>query len=344
MKTNHYTDKIDFEDYKNLIDGFKELNRRLDFNIFGQNENVSLFLFNDADCSTIYLEDKDGKTYDYADLAKMLYDVTGKKILFDTAGWNLNDKKTQKRMEDLIQKVVNSDKYDFLQFNISLNPFHSIYNRSVELQKEGISEGNEEKIKKAQKLREIYTDRMANVIFTFSPLIGRKNSVCHDHMLEFIVRALVKTPVDGYTRNDILKIGSEIVDKVENLYDQDSMSEHPKVIKNKIQKKYFMFRIRFGLADTDSNPILLTNKKLLNKLDKETFPKSLYTKSKLFNFAEEGKDFMAGLIDINGKFYMTNYAETYPTNITLNYKNKEKITAPIEPNLRRDKIIDTSTR
>ncbi|MBQ1612551.1 MAG: hypothetical protein II085_03655, partial [Alphaproteobacteria bacterium] len=120
--------------------------------------------------------------------------------------------------------------------------------------------------------------------------------------------------------------------------DQDFMSEHPKVIKNKIQKKYYMFRIRFGLADIDSTTILLNNKKLLNKLDKETITKSPHTKSKLFNSAEEGKDFKAGLIDVNGKFYTTNDAETYPTDITIKYKNKNKATAPIEPNL-RDKLI-----
>ena len=41
----------------------------------------------------------------------------------------------------------------------------------------------------------------------------------------------------------------------------------------------------------------------------------------------------AGLIDLNGKFYITNYLETFPTNIQLNYTNKDKLTAPINPNL-----------
>ena len=39
----------------------------------------------------------------------------------------------------------------------------------------------------------------------------------------------------------------------------------------------------------------------------------------------------AALTDLNGKAYITNYQETYPTNIQLNYINKNKDTAPIKP-------------
>ena len=39
----------------------------------------------------------------------------------------------------------------------------------------------------------------------------------------------------------------------------------------------------------------------------------------------------AALIDLNGKVYITNYQEIYPTNIQLNYINKNKDTAPIKP-------------
>ena len=45
------------------------------------------------------------------------------------------------------------------------------------------------------------------------------------------------------------------------------------------------------------------------------------------------KAFTDGLIDINGKLYVMNWYETYPTDIQLNYKNKDKITAPIHPSL-----------
>ena len=33
-------------------------------------------------------------------------DVSAKEIIFDTAGWNIQDKVTQQRMENLVQRVV----------------------------------------------------------------------------------------------------------------------------------------------------------------------------------------------------------------------------------------------
>ena len=70
-------------------------------------------------------------------------------------------------------------------------------------------------------------------------------------------------------------------------------------------------------------------------------------KSKITKLAKENEfnnplkaahSFKEGLIDINGKFYLTNWYETYPTDIELNYKNKGKKTAPISPSLRSEKI------
>ena len=54
--------------------------------------------------------------------------------------------------------------------------------------------------------------------------------------------------------------------------------------------------------------------------------------------AEVSKQMNAGLIDLNGKYYLTNYNETFSTNIQLNYANKDKATAPINPDL-NERII-----
>ncbi len=339
MKSNHFADKIDFEDYKNLIDGFKEINERLDFNAFNDGSKYqSASLFHDADSSMIYLQDENNKkTYDYADLAKMLYDVTGREILFDTAGWNLNDKNTQKRMEDLVQKIANSNEYDFMQFYTSINPFQKIYNKSVESAEKG-------DIETAKKLREIYTDRMANVIFTFSPLIDKKNTIADYDMLDMLIRALsyfgtdLSPKLKGYCGNKFSNVCNEIVEKVEKLYTQDLMSDCPKVIKDENQKERYLNKIQ-DLATDIRCRIGLTNKKLLSKFDKndsyeleDMFPKRMY------DFGWRGINFRKGIIDVNGKFYVTNENETYPTDIVLNYKNKGKNTAPFEPNLRDDII------
>ena len=70
--------------------------------------------------------------------------------------------------------------------------------------------------------------------------------------------------------------------------------------------------------------------------------KNVFTKlakeNEFNNPLKAAHSFKEGLIDINGKFYLTNWYETYPTDIELNYKNKGKITAPISPYLRSEKI------
>ena len=52
------------------------------------------------------------------------------------------------------------------------------------------------------------------------------------------------------------------------------------------------------------------------------------------------KTFYEGIIDINGKLYITNWYENYLTDIQLNYKNKDKKTAEISPALNKQ-IVTT---
>ncbi len=331
MKANNYINKIDFEDYQNILNGFEELNKRLGFNAFANSKQDTYALFHDADCSMIYLRDKNGKIYDYADLAKMLHDVTGKTIIFDTAGWNLTDKTTQKRMEDLVQKVSNDKKYNFLIFLVSMNPFHAIYNKSVELAVQG-------DIEKSKKFRDIYTDRMANVIFTLSPLIKEKNYINNMNMLNFLPRALKsETEANGYREIDLAYLMDEILVKLKKMYSDDLMSGGNKVIDYKEQIKDYLDFVNLWLG-YGWGSISITNKTLADKLSGIQSIEHINTQEKSYNSALEGKLFEHGTVDVNGKFYMTNFVETYPTDIVLNYKNKGKATAPIKPNL-RDEII-----
>ena len=330
MKKNNFETHIDFEDYENFCNGFKELNSRLGFNAFPFSHRG---LFYDSDSSMIYLKDSNNKTYDYADLAKMFNEATGSIVLFDTSGWNINDKKTQARMEDLVQKIVNSNEYDFIKFNISINPFHSIYSKSVELKEKG-------NIEKSKKLREIYTDRMANTIFTFSPLINRIIPETAEVQLNFILRSLYNpTDLRGYKEDDLRGLCHEIVEKIENMYDNDLASGNLKVVKSEEQKNEYLRYIYLFLINPHASHINICNDKLIKKLGDIPSVEYQNMAQNSYNSAEAGKSFDDGFIDLNGRFYLTNYVETYPTNIVLNYKNKNKQTAPIAPNL-RNKIIN----
>lgn len=338
MKTMNFTNKIDYEDYENLLNGFKELNKRLDFNPFNNDIHLEAYhLFHDADCSTISLQDKNGKTYDYVDLAKMLHDVTKKSVIFDTTGWDIKDTKTQKRMEDLVQKIVNSDEYNFMRFNISINPFHSIHNQAVEFKQKGDN-------KNYEKYRDIYTTRIANAIFTFSPLIDKKNPFNYDPMLTFIIRGLnddYRYPeLFDYSDYTSFYLCNETLKKLEKLYAKDLASDCPKVIKNEEQKKRYLDYLENYFLHNRDTDIRVTNKRLRSKFSEAALDRhSRETADGLHNNVEKGIKFYNGIIDLNGKLYMTNYIESYPTDIVLNYNNKGKPTAHMAPNLRRDKVI-----
>lgn len=330
MKMHNFADKIAFEDYENLINGFGEINNRLGFNAFNNARENSFALFHDSDCSTIYLRDKNGKIHDYADLAKMLHDVTGEKVLFDTSGWNIKDTKTQKRMEALVQKITNSDEYDFMQFNVSINPFHSLFNKSIELAENG-------NVEKSKKLREIYIDRIANAIFTFSPLLEKRDKY-NRPMLDAIVRTLnVYSDPIAYSGSAFRETNYRIFENVCQLYEQDLESSCPKVIKNKRQLIINLDTVHKFLRDIDYGTYI-TNERLLSKIKDANSVEYGVTRGKMYNSVHAGKLFDSGILDINGDFYMFNFIETYPTDIVLNYSNKGKLTAPIEPNL-RDGVI-----
>ena len=327
--------KIDFEDYENFCNGFKELNKRLGFSGFYHTflENPeSQSLFYNSDSSKIYLQDKDGGMHDYADLSKMMHDVTENLVLFDTAGWGIKDKITQKRMDDLVKKVAESDDYNFIQFYISINPFHSIYNRSVEFLEKGDKEN-------AEKFRKIYVDRMANVLYTMSPLLSKRN-FCEENQLKFIARCLPnRLYIRGYGVNDLLYLFKDILKKLEQLYDADLASKNKKIVHDIGWKNEYLnqcsklFRIDETLA--------LSNKKLIDKLEKNDALDDYWRKeinSHLHNNPKEGRHFRNGYIHSDGILYMTNGYETYPTNIVVNINKKEVSKSDLAPNL-RDKMI-----
>lgn len=117
-----------------------------------------------SDGAELYIRDKNGCIHEFPELNEMQYSITGRKGLFDTAGWNIKDKKTQEKIERLVDYYSDESNYKKMHgINISINPFHSLYAKSLENAKKGNAYYTE-------KLRDIYTERMANALFTFSPL------------------------------------------------------------------------------------------------------------------------------------------------------------------------------
>ena len=311
--------KIDFEDFKNFCDDFKALNNKMGFNIFKRKRRLDYQLFfHDADSSMIMAKDKNGKEYDYLDLSKMLHDTCEQEVLFDTACWNIQDKKTQERMENFVKKFnENYDEYKFMSINLSFNPFHSLYYNSVLKEREG-------KHEVAQKLREAYTTRMANVINTMLPILEE-----HPKNFDIISRSFPDEKikeVKGFQKDDLMYLYQEVVSKFGELYEERYKSVYTeKQLEEKFDNicKYF-----FNAWDGTRTKIGITGR-LTKNFKYKNFRKTM---DELYPDADNkiiNKKMLASLIDLNGKVYFTDYLESYPTNIQLNYINKDKNTAPI---------------
>ena len=276
----------------------------------------------------IMAKDKNGKEYDYLDLSKMLYDTCEQEVLFDTAGWNIQDKKTQERMENFVKKFnENYDEYKFMSINLSFNPFHSLYYNSVLKEREG-------KHEVAQKLREAYTTRMANVINTMLPILEE-----HPKNFDIISRSFPDEKikeVKGFQKDDLMYLYQEVVSKFGELYEERYKSVYTeKQLEEKFDNicKYF-----FNAWDGTRTKIGITGR-LTKNFKYKNFRKTM---DELYPDADNkiiNKKMLASLIDLNGKVYFTDYLESYPTNIQLNYINKDKNTAPIRPVL-HERIVE----
>ena len=174
---------------------------------------------------------------------------------------------------------------------------------------------------------------MANVIFTLSPLIEKDN-------LHFIARSLPNEleNINGYKEDDLKFLYSEIFKKVELLYEQDLESGNKKVIQTKEQINKYLQKLKEEFDYI--NPDISINKRLSRIVTDPKAEINKETRRNQFNNPNliAKHFFKFGILDLNGKFYITNYYETYKTDIQLDYINKNKKTAQIAPELRKKQI------
>ena len=327
----NHTNKMLWEDFVSLTDGIKELNNRLGFRASYDNwadTGRYLTAFHDSDSLDVVLKDKLGNEHDFIEIADRLYDSMGVKVVFDTAGWNLNDKKSQEKAEKYV-KYFSDDSFKLDDINISFNPFHSLHTREIILRKEGKNE-------LADKMHKLYIDRMANTLFAFTPLVLNE---------KFNVLACA-LPDDklfkGFTISDTIRLFDETLEKLKELYQKDfegeqkfitskrNIDNYIKVYDEKLAARYISFlekaRDYFGVdnyvADESSDKILGTMQNLV------TEPNSI----------DKYRTHFVGIIDSNGDYYMTNYNLTLPTEIKLNFDNKRE-TPPIKPYLKENLLI-----
>lgn len=316
--------KMAYEDFNSLMNGVGELNQRLGFKALKRNDVGHISLFRDSDGIELEMKDENGKIYDFTEANDLYYKTINQKGLFDTSGWPPRHKKYQARAEKIVNyfsKEENANKV--ININISINPFHSLNEKSIQLKNIGDKKG-------AQKFRELYTDRMANVLYTFTPIIDSPK-------FRFMPTSMSddKITPKGYKKSDLEKLIKEILSKLKDKYIKDYKSEkkyikepeqirsNMKILQNKLVKKGLIVRSGRGrnLLPETADFVQARNEAFIERLKNNFINVDCYKS-----------------IDINGKVYVTNFYSVVPTEIQLNFKNRNKSTIPMEEMIDKIKV------
>lgn len=321
--------EMSWEDFKMITGGFKKLRKRLHYiDIYGIEINktphgiidTTTEMFYDADCMNIALKDKKGNVHDFIDLSEELYNSLARKTVFDTSGWDKNNLKMQTRAEKYTEYFSKSENMEkFNQFNVSFNVFNASYIASIKARKAG-------DIAKADKLRNKFTDNMANVLYTFTPLLQHPQYNILTRCFNFEAKNAYK-----FGPNSMLKLMEEVINKVRELYIKDFQGNQ-KYIKSEAEINSNINNLfnKMNAIDTSLNSVgrmraFMNEFKIKANMQDHTQT----TKYMIENLKELGRfhTIIADrLIDTDGKVYHMDYARFIPTEIQLNIKGKNSPT------------------
>ena len=318
--------EMSWEDFTTITKGFKTFRKRLgDFHLFGENlPNLggnpliprSTELFYDADCMNLAIKDKKGKLYDFTDLSAELYNSLGRKTVFDTSGWEPKNELLQKRAEKYTEHFSKPENMEKLNgFNLSFNTFNASYIAAVKALKNG-------DIERYLRLKNKFTDRISNAIYTFTPLLSDKKFMIMTR--SFGINAQNAVHFDFAAMFNLIQ---EVLKKTENLYKKDLANEQ-RYFKNEHEIKTYMEIISKHLERVDTGLNSSGRMKQFMEAFKIKAPMQDHTETTkliiedLENNGRFHRVLAERLIDTDGKVYHMDYARFFPTEIQLNIKDK----------------------
>ena len=329
--------EMSWEDFKLITDGYKKLRKRLgNLPLFGENmtsRNDTLLyrsteLFYDSDCIDIAIKDKKGNIYDFTKLSSELYNSLGRRTVFDTSGWDPNNKKLQERAEKYAEYFSKPENMDQLNaFNLSFNCFNASYIAAVKALKNGDKE-------KYLRLKNKFTDRIANALYTFTPLVK-------DKKFNVMTRSFGDNAKNAqyFDFSTMFELGTDVLNKLAKMYSNDLKGEQKYVKSNaEIENLINLYFSKIYKFDANLNSSGRMGKFMQDF--KITAPMQDHTETTVI-MAQDLKTngryhryLGMKLIDTDGKVYHMDYARFFPTEIQLNLKNKSE--TPKLANLRED--------
>lgn len=229
--------RISFEDFVNTISDISQMSKRLNKSVNDEIDHANnICFFYDSDGSQIFTYDKNGKIHEFPELAQIAYKNLKRPALFDTAGWDITDVETQKRMERLVE-YCKKDRKEILGINISVNPFEKLHYAAVMRMRRGDMEG-------FNYLRDKYIDMAVNTLHTFLPIFDHDN-------VNYISRAymddLSGSVLDGFRVRDMEKLRDDILRRFEEKYFMENFKP------NTFESIYQSFNISHEVAASGRN-------------------------------------------------------------------------------------------
>lgn len=339
-----FISRAPFESFKQIMDDIAALRKRIGINPVSHRGQKYVDCYFDSDGIDMHLFDKEGKKHDAIELGTLIHKSTGMKAVFDTNGWDRNNKEKQLIAEDYVKKLSEDENSKhFYQINISLNPFNPKYVRAI---KDGYKPKTysslipidevmnppkkSDKIKKAEKDYREYIKNETNTLFTFTPLVL-------EGKLGTIIRGVDKTisNMEGCYLEDYSTTLSNILGELKLLYFSD-LNLDKKIIKN---KKMMDKAIKKYLKLFNRNADFLFSSGRMEKFYKTKHHGSLNgieyidkgREDSVINFAKLALQEKTSAMDVaflkminsDGKVYMYDNYAIIPTDIKLNTGNKE---------------------
>lgn len=341
-----------YEDLKQICDDIKTLSERTGAKSCHHHGQGYIDISFDADALDCHLFDKQGNKYDYIDIAKLIYESTGYKPVFDTNGWDTSEK--QKIAEEYIEKLLNNDNYkNFHQINISINPFNPKYVKALKSgysvkdlykpfkkvildpAKKNEEENIPEDLKKAQELYTRYVKSTAKTLLTFKPLINTGK-------LNVIIRALSNevSNMNGYRSNDFYKTLNHIFtelyfSQLANEISPKELDYYQKIL-SKISNRIFTSgRMEKFYKVTNDN-----NLEGIERIDSDRIAsQERIEKIKKVGKLSAGKLRYLRMISPDGKVYLYDNYSIIPTDIQLK-TSVEKTDKPFQIKIEDFKITE----
>lgn len=333
-----------YEDIKQICDDIKELENRTGAKPCYHHGEGYIDLFFDADGLDCHLYDRDGKKHNYVEIAKMIYEATGYKPVFDTNGWDTMEK--QEVAEEYVRKLLENNNYqNFHQINISINPFNPRYVKALNsgypakmlyrpFKKIGFetdsvkSKKEQDDLQKARELYTTYVKNTANALITFKPLLDKPNFGVIIRVLEnditnmkgFRTEDFATTLAHIYNELNLYCLCGDITEKELQLYEKHLNSVNTGLFTSGRMEKFYKVRNNKSLKDID-------------KIDRERENSvTRLEKIKETGKLSSGRLIYLKMISPDGRVFLYDNYKIIPTDIQLKTSNP-KLPKPFQINV-----------